>query len=109
MTQSSQFKWVFADANRAGRQGFVVLYRPNGLDRPRLGLAIAKKCARRAVDRNRLKRIVRESFRRSARRLPAVDIVVLCGQGASHESNRRLFDLLDRAWSYLEKSSCVKS
>nr|WP_236786756.1 ribonuclease P protein component [Allochromatium tepidum] len=109
MTQSSQFERVFADANRAGRQGFVVLYRPNDLDRARLGLAIAKKCARRAVDRNRLKRIARESFRRSGRRLPGVDIVVLCAQGAPHESNRRLFDVLERAWAHIEKSSCVES
>ncbi|ADC64024.1 ribonuclease P protein component [Allochromatium vinosum] len=109
LTQSSQFKRVFADASRAGRQGFVVLYRPNGLDQPRLGLAIAKKCARRAVDRNRLKRIARESFRRSCQQLPGVDIVVLCAQGAPREPNQRLFDVLERAWAHIGKSSCVES
>ena len=86
-----------------------MLYRPNGLDQPRLGLAIAKKCARRAVDRNRLKRLARESFRRAYQRLPGVDIVVLCAQGAPRESNRRLFDVLERAWSHIGKSSCVES
>ncbi|MTW20509.1 ribonuclease P protein component [Allochromatium palmeri] len=109
LTNSGQFKRVFAEASRANRQSLVVLYRPNGLDRPRLGLAIAKKCARRAVDRNRLKRLARESFRRSFQRLPGVDIVVLCAQGATRESNQRLFDVLERAWSHIGKSSCVES
>ncbi|SDX46735.1 ribonuclease P protein component [Allochromatium warmingii] len=87
----------------------MVLYRPNDLDRPRLGLAIAKKCARRAVERNRLKRLARESFRRAYYRLPAVDIVVLCAQGAPQESNQRLFDVLERAWAHIGTSSCVES
>jgi ribonuclease P protein component len=86
-----------------------VLYRANDLGAPRLGLAIAKKCARRSVDRNRLKRIARESFRMHRQTLPAVDIVVLCAQGATKESNQRLFDVLERAWANIRKSSCAES
>lgn len=36
---------------------------PNGLDRHRLGLAVAKKMFHKAVDRNRVKRLIREAFR----------------------------------------------
>lgn len=86
-----------------------MLYRSNGLDRPRLGLAISKKCARRAIDRNRLKRLARESFRRAYRRLPGVDIVVMCTPRATAESNQRLFDALEQVWIHLESSSCVES
>ena len=49
--------------------------RPNDLGVPRLGLIVAKKVLRRAVDRNRVKRVIRESFRKR-RGLPALDIVV---------------------------------
>ena len=86
-----------------------MLYRPNGLNGARLGLAIAKKCARRAVDRNRLKRLVRESFRAHVQSLPGVDIVVLCARGAPALSNQRLFELLERAWAIIGHPPCVAS
>jgi ribonuclease P protein component len=51
-----------------------VLRQPAG--KARLGLAITKRVAPRAVDRNRVKRIVREVFRHAAPRLGAVDVVI---------------------------------
>jgi ribonuclease P protein component len=53
-------------------------YQPRaaGLDSARLGLVIGKKLLKRAVDRNRVKRIVREQFRLRRAALPACDLVV---------------------------------
>ena len=42
----------------------------------RLGLVIGKRAVRRAVDRNRAKRVLRETFRTRRLELPWVDIVV---------------------------------
>ena len=50
--------------------------RPSDQTVPRLGLVIGKKQLKRAVDRNRVKRIVREQFRRQRVMLPAYDLVV---------------------------------
>lgn len=86
-----------------------MLYRQNGLSDARLGLAISKKCARRAVDRNRLKRIVRESFRRHRQLIPGVDVVVLCARGATTIPNRRLFDALGQAWATIRNKACIES
>ena len=41
----------------------------------RLGLIVGKRQLKRAVDRNRVRRVVRESFRNSRMDLPGVDIV----------------------------------
>jgi len=41
-----------------------------------LGLVIAKRFLPLAVQRNRVKRLVREGFRRSRSELPAIDIIV---------------------------------
>ncbi|NEV63443.1 ribonuclease P protein component [Thiorhodococcus minor] len=109
LTQPREFRRVFAEPSRAAKPGYVLLYRPNGLETARLGLAISKKCARRAVDRNRLKRIARESFRRNRERLPCVDIVVLCARGATTMPSRRLFDTLEQAWATIRKSACADS
>jgi ribonuclease P protein component len=89
---------VFAHALRTGKTGFIVLYRSNECGVARLGLAISKKCARRAVDRNRLKRIARESFRIHHHSIPGVDIVILGTHGALNMSNQQLFSVLERAW-----------
>lgn len=64
----------------------------------RLGLAIGARAARSAVCRNRLKRLIRESFRMHRRELPAVDIVVIARAAAAEASNRELFASLARLW-----------
>ena len=73
----SQFKNVFAQARRSSDRYFTVLVRENDGTSARLGLAIAKKRIRLAVGRNRVKRLVRESFRHHADTLGAVDVIVL--------------------------------
>ncbi len=52
------------------------------LDHARLGLAISKKKIRTAAARNRIKRLVRESFRLRCRNLSSIDIVVLAASDA---------------------------
>lgn len=82
-------------ARRSSDEYFTVLARTNDLDHARLGLAISRKAARRAVDRNRLKRIAREAFRHRPTESP-VDIVVFAKPAARLEHRLRLRLSLDR-------------
>jgi len=59
------------------RRHFSVFVRPNALATARLGIIVSRKTARRAVDRNRIKRLVREAFRRDPERFGSSDLVVL--------------------------------
>ena len=52
------------------------MVRPNSLGHARLGMIIAKRLLPHAVDRNRVKRCVRETFRLQRVDLPACDFVV---------------------------------
>jgi len=42
----------------------------------RLGVVVAKKLLKRAVDRNKVKRVIREQFRCCRPALPSVDLIV---------------------------------
>jgi ribonuclease P protein component len=71
-----QFDAIYAGGRRVDDKLFGLRFKPNGLDHPRVGLAVAIKTMGNAVARNRLRRVVRESFRLAQHDLPAVDIVV---------------------------------
>jgi len=65
---------------RPRRAGAVsVQVRSNGLDFPRLGLVVPKRLLPRAVDRNRVRRLLREWFRRNQKRLAGKDLLVRLG------------------------------
>nr|WP_267955408.1 ribonuclease P protein component [Halomonas ethanolica] len=86
-------------------KGLMALACPNGLDHPRLGLVISKKNVRRAVDRNCLKRVARESLRLRQGSLPAVDIVLLARRGASELDKATLHRQLFGMWRRLERDA----
>jgi len=86
-------------------KGLMALASPNERDHPRLGLIFSKKNVRRAVDRNRLKRIVRESIRLQQHRLPSVDIVVLARRGVHELDNATVHRQLHGMWRRLERET----
>jgi ribonuclease P protein component len=97
---------VFQQAVVSADACFKVLGRNTGQEGARLGMAVSRQIDRRAVQRNRLKRIIRESFRQhylSNNKHPAVDIVVLPRREAVSICNRRLFDQLCRHWQRIDK------
>lgn len=76
LTRREDFEAVLAQGRRKGSRNFSVRARDNGGNEARLGLVASRKAAPRAVDRNRCKRIARETFRSLSAGLPAVDIVI---------------------------------
>ncbi len=54
----------------------MIRFKPNNLNRPRLGLVVGKKTAKLAVQRNYMKRVLREFFRLNQHQLPSLDLVV---------------------------------
>ena len=64
----------------------------------RPGLAVSRRVSKRAVRRNRIKRIARDSFRRQRASLPACDILLIARSEANLRSNAELRAELERLW-----------
>ncbi|MEE9444364.1 MAG: ribonuclease P protein component [Cocleimonas sp.] len=106
---AENFKTVFSKAERFGNYSFTVLARPNDMDHARLGLAISKKCAKRAVDRNRIKRLFRESFRLNQHKLPSVDIIAMCKPSAIKLTNHEMHEQIKKQWHFMQKKFASRS
>lgn len=107
LTTPAQFRQVFEKNSRSTDRYWTILYRSNVSGVARLGMAVAKKRAKRAVDRNRLKRIIRESFR-CQQIVPGVDIVVLPRDSSVSANNADLRKSLDEHWLRIARK-CASS
>jgi len=101
LRRAGDFAALRQASGRHGGRCFSVRYRPNGLDHARLGLAISKRVSKRAVERNRIKRLVRESFRRVRLQLPPVDVVVMAREVAAGLPGPELLVEIDALWRRL--------
>ena len=90
LTAKPQFDLVHREGLRVSDALFTVIARPNGLGHPRIGMAVGIRAAGNAVNRNRVKRIVRERFRLSQQELPPVDLVVNAKPGARGATRAQL-------------------
>jgi len=99
LLKKSEFDRVFEKAKKVVTEEFVVLYRSNEISHARIGLALSKKVIPKAHDRNRVKRMLRETFRTST--LPAIDIVVLGRHGVANVKNSMVIANLGKTWDKL--------
>jgi len=76
----------------------TILAVSNDVQHPRLGTAVSIKAAGNAVMRNRIKRLIRESFRMHQEDLGSCDLVVLVRPGISSRSNQQILSALDTHW-----------
>ena len=68
----------------------------------RLGLAISKKHLKKAVDRNRVKRLARASFQENQQQLQSLDIVVLLRNNRSSTATKEQINgELEQLWKQL--------
>lgn len=77
LKRKSDFESVFANPSKASHRYLLALYRPNSYSHARIGIILSKHRVKRAVDRNLIRRHIRESFRQQQTLLKGLDIVVL--------------------------------
>ena len=99
LRKNREFDRVYHTGRRLHGKGFSLIWSENDLSWNRLGISVQKKTGR-AVDRNRIKRIIREAFRLHRQGFPArSDIVITVRPGFTLNSPAEVMasvaDLLD--------------
>ena len=97
LLNAQDFKNVFSDAQfKSSHRYLLVLAKRNPYNEARLGVIISKKNCKRAVDRNRFKRLVRNNFRLSNNNLNTLDIIILARFGVHKIKNKELTEILTK-------------
>lgn len=102
LLNKADYDRVFVKAKKLVTAEFIVLFRENTAGQARLGLALSKKAIAKSHDRNRIKRQIRESFRKA--NLPAVDIIFLAKRGIATVDNSSIAINLGKLWPRLTVS-----
>lgn len=76
LRRKAQFERLLRSGERRTIDGYTFFFVRRPAGRPRLGILISRKHAARAVDRNRIKRCIREAFRLEQRNLGPIDLLV---------------------------------
>lgn len=74
--KTDEFSSVFSFRKRFSTANLVIHYKPNVDVAARVGFVVAKKVAKRAVDRNYMRRVLRELCRQELHALNGVDVVI---------------------------------
>lgn len=102
LLEAEHFKRVFDLPNKKLSTNYVlVLASKNDLEHPRLGLVIGKKNVKLAVQRNRLKRQIREIFRLNQHLISNYDIVVVARRGFAEIASDELQKQFIKFWKKL--------
>lgn len=108
LIKASDYQRVYQQARRGQYGPFSWSAHDNELSHPRLGMAIPKRLVKRSVDRSRIKRLLRESFRAQQHDLPAIDVIVSIRQTPKNlydpETCTRVYEMWRRiAQAYLKR------
>ncbi|MDO9203900.1 ribonuclease P protein component [Methylotenera sp.] len=76
MIKTDDFSSVFNFRKRISTQYLAIHYQPNMHQRARLGLVVGKKTAKLAVNRNYMRRVLREFFRLNQHQICHVDLII---------------------------------
>lgn len=101
LIKKSDFNHVFNQAKKLVYGNLTLLYRANTLPNSRLGFAISKRYVNRAVLRNKIRRIIKESFRLN-KTLPAYDMVILMNQPCDKQKIHDIHQNIEKLWQKLK-------
>ena len=100
LLRPADFAALREHSQRVGTRHFTAQYRSTPAP-ARLGMAVSRKVSKHAVVRNRIRRLIRETFRLTRALLPNVDVLVIARTSAAVQENPALRAELELLWQRL--------
>ena len=97
----TEFQAVFDAAKKFSQRYWLALYKPNAQNNARVGIMVGKRAVPLAVDRNTIKRVIRESFREHQGNLPGLDIIVMARHQCNILTKIELREGIEKLWQNL--------
>ena len=101
LTAGKQFETAHKRGRRKGDSLFQVVVLSNGLPQGRLGMAVSIKACGKAVRRNLVRRVIRDTFRQCQQVLTGLDVVVNARPAAKTASNADMVSSLEHLFRQL--------
>lgn len=109
LKSSADFKQVFENPEKISGKHLLVLWKPGHTGHARLGLITSKRVSKLAVSRNRIRRIIRDSFRQTKAALGQIDMIVIARHPCAALSKSELRKETDILWQRLQRQSMKRS
>ncbi len=103
------FQAVFQAKKKRFGGCFVLYSQQNQLNYPRIGIILSKKQVRLACDRNRVRRIIRESFRHHRINLPNSDFVLVGLHRMQQLTSQEIVQCIEKQWQYFQQPYAIAS
>jgi ribonuclease P protein component len=85
------FRSTLSEGTKTHSENFILYAKPNSLGFPRLGVSVGKKASASSVRRNRMKRVLREVFRRNKPAFSSNDVVFVIKNDVSGKKFSELY------------------
>lgn len=108
LQKARDFSNVWAKPRRAKGEYATLVARENNLGIPRIGFLVAKRKVKKAVDRNKIKRLVKESFRLNKKTIANFDIIFLLNKEPDLKNSYLLSQELNRQWRKFASDSATR-
>ena len=87
---SRDFRNIFSEGTKIHSANFILYVKLNSLGFPRLGVSVGKKASSSSVRRNRMKRVLREVFRKNKSAFSSNDVVFVVKNDVSDKKSSEL-------------------
>lgn len=96
-----EYQSTFDNATKVAQKYLLALYKPNQSTHSKLGIIVGKRVANRAVVRNQIKRVIRESFRAHPLKRAGLDIIVIARHQCDTLNKEEIRAGIDKLWQRL--------
>jgi ribonuclease P protein component len=105
LSTKADYDAVFDKPRKLHHKYLTVLFKANHKQHARLGLIVGKRASKFAYDRNKIKRVIRESFRLHQDKLKGFDVVVIAKTSCSKQDKAILREGINALWEKLQRCS----